>query len=295
MSAALPRPGLAVTPDQPSEPPHCSATTSSDAGTSSRVVLVGFGQNLLDCFDPGLDGLEESAVLLDRDDQRCIVTHRRCFDHVGRLVDFASKREDDVATDVRVVHDTGQRALEDIEIARADVRPAAALVRQRNDSVDIRDTRPARPVGGNIRQCARWPMTSSSPRPAPPHSCGCRPGRPARLYPMKVRRLRFRNELDRLVVLAKSVVELQLLDAKVLSVDVLAGFDLLGGESDDLPVLVNDTIVGNIDERDFMPHRDHLADPQTPTHRSKSIACREAEMTWRPRLRHRDGAGRQPT
>ena len=34
---------LAVTPDQPSEPPHCSATTSSEAGTSSRVNWLAYG------------------------------------------------------------------------------------------------------------------------------------------------------------------------------------------------------------------------------------------------------------
>ena len=44
-SEAAPRAGLAVMPEKPSEPPHCSARRSSEAGTGSRVARFTSGKS----------------------------------------------------------------------------------------------------------------------------------------------------------------------------------------------------------------------------------------------------------
>ena len=43
IATAAPRAGFAVMPEYPSEPPHCSASISSEAGTVSRFALATAG------------------------------------------------------------------------------------------------------------------------------------------------------------------------------------------------------------------------------------------------------------
>ena len=52
-------------PHQPSEPPHCSATTSSEAGTSSRRYAAARGSRLCHGSGAGFDRLLQAALVLD--------------------------------------------------------------------------------------------------------------------------------------------------------------------------------------------------------------------------------------
>ena len=108
----MPSPGLAVTPDQPSEPPHCEREDELGCRHGLALGAVCQREEPQNRFDSLLDGLCEAAVFLDRDHERRVIPQLGCGDHVGRLVDLAAEAEDHVARDVRVVNGSRERPLE---------------------------------------------------------------------------------------------------------------------------------------------------------------------------------------
>ena len=101
--------------------------------------LVGDRQDALDGGDPGLDGLGEAAVLLDREHCRLMaVAKPGRLDQIGRLVHLTAEAENDVAADIRMIDDARHRPLQHSQIRRPIVRPAAALRAEGDHTVDVR-------------------------------------------------------------------------------------------------------------------------------------------------------------
>jgi ethanolamine utilization microcompartment shell protein EutS len=143
-SETSPNTGLAVTPDQPSLPPHSSASISSEIGCGVRATRVDLWQQALDRGNPSLHSLADAALILNHQ-QRCalvdvamtiqrqlIVIHQ-----VTHLVHFAAQPHQDVCTDIGVARHSGQGALQKMVAGVAHFFGAANAVREGDHAIYI--------------------------------------------------------------------------------------------------------------------------------------------------------------
>ena len=138
-SEAAPRAGLAVMPEKPSEPPHCSARRSSEAGTGSRVARFTSGKQRVDLVDDHRHGLGGAAGLLDGQAVEAVgEVGAEARLHPPDLHHLAAEADEDRGADVRVGGVAPEHALQVVEARPLGRHAAAGAVGEGDDAVDVR-------------------------------------------------------------------------------------------------------------------------------------------------------------
>ncbi len=190
---------------------------------------VRLGQQVHHGLDSRLDGLEESAILLDGQHRGLVTVGEVAnVDDVLGLVGFAAETHNDITANIRMIDDARHGSLQQVQVVGTVVGPAAALGGEGDDAVDVGVLVEHRIVAEVVGH--------------PSHGGGRAvhggqqgdevPGAHAAIGPPVAHEgaaLGFRHVLDRDHVLAETVVEFQfpLMHFQVVGVYVLAGGDVL--------------------------------------------------------------------
>ena len=137
-SEATPSAGLAVMPEKPSEPPHSSATLSSEAGIGSREMALTSGRSAWICSTIVAMVLVVPPVSwMVRPWKRSAPDEPKCRLHPRDLHHLAAEADEDRGADVRVRGVAPEHALQVVEAGAVGGHAAAGAVGEGDDAVDV--------------------------------------------------------------------------------------------------------------------------------------------------------------